>query len=303
VAAVAAAFVVIAACGGFTSSTTLTPALGTHTPTPTPAGPTATAVAPEDATYLVQPGDTLAEIAAMFNVTVGELMSANSISDPTALQSGQLLRIPGVAATPSPTPPPGSSPSPTATSTAQVTLLQLVDKQHPLPDGYAPPDLVPVTGNYLAPGYSASMRSDALAALVQLLDAAAVAGYDIRVVSGYRSYDDQIATYQYWVNQLGETEANRVSAKPGYSEHQLGSAADLGTADFGWDLTSGFGATPAGKWLAANSTTYGFVLSFPDGKEDITGYAYEPWHFRYIGVDEAQQWKASGQTLNQFLGA
>ena len=85
-----------------------------------------------------------------------------------------------------------------------------------------------------------------LAALEQMLDAAAVAGYDIRVVSAYRSYDDQVATYNHWVAALGEAEADRVSAKPGYSEHQLGTTADLGSPDFGWDLTAGFGATPAG---------------------------------------------------------
>jgi D-alanyl-D-alanine carboxypeptidase len=83
----------------------------------------------------------------------------------------------------------------------------------------------------------------------------------------------------------------------------LGTTADLGSADFGWDLTAGFGATAAGQWLAANAVTYGFVMSYPDGKEAITGYEYEPWHFRYIGAEQAQAWQASGLTLNQFLGA
>jgi D-alanyl-D-alanine carboxypeptidase len=301
VAAIAAAFVLIAACGGLSSSSTLTPALGTRTPSPTPSRPTATAAPIPDATYTVQPGDTLAEIAERYNVTVGELMSANGIDDPTTLQVGQVLRIPGVAASITPTPTPG--PSTTGSPPADVTLLQLVDKKHALPDGYAPTDLAPVTGLYIAPGFGASLRPEALSALETMLDAAAVAGYDIRVVSGHRSYQDQVATYQYWVDRLGEEEASRVSAKPGYSEHQLGTTADLGTADFGWDLTEGFGQTPAGKWLQANSATYGFALSYPDGKEDITGYAYEPWHYRYIGVNAARDWKASGLTLNQFLGA
>lgn len=299
----------IAACGGLSSSSSLHSSLGTATPTATPSGPVITASPVPDETYVVQPGDTLAAIAAEYNVTVGELMSANGISDPRELQVGQVLRIPGVPArnTPTPAPTPTATATqpgdPTGTPSAEVSLLQLVDKQHALPDGYVPPNLAPVTGDYLAPGYGATMRSDALAALVEMLNAAYANGYDVRVVSAYRSYQDQVTTYQYWVSQLGEEEASRVSAKPGYSEHQLGTTADLGTAEFGWDLTTGFGATPAGRWLLAHSAEYGFALSYPEGKEDVTGYSYEPWHYRYIGVDKAQEWKASGLTLNQFLGA
>jgi D-alanyl-D-alanine carboxypeptidase len=138
-----------------------------------------------------------------------------------------------------------------------------------------------------------------MGALTQLLDAS---GLGIKVVSGYRSYSEQVNTFNYWVSVLGYDEAVRVSAMAGHSEHQLGSTVDLGTADYGWGLTEGFGATPAGVWLAANAHTYGFALSYPDGAEAATGYAYEPWHFRYIGVSEAAAWKASGQTLNQYLG-
>jgi len=262
-----------------------------------PGDPSSTATTAGGAQYTVQSGDTLSGIATRFGIDLDLLMQLNGITDPTSLQAGQVLLIPG-GAQPSTEGTPG-----TTDSGGQVSILQLVDKQHPLPSNYQPPNLVPVTGNYLAPGYSATMRSDALTPLEQMLDASAVAGYDIRVVSAYRSYDDQVTTYSHWVEQLGEEQANRVSAKPGYSEHQLGTTADLGSPDFGWDLTEGFGATPAGQWLAANSVQYGFVMSYPNGKEDITGYAYEPWHFRYIGVDKAQEWQASGETLNQFLGA
>jgi len=258
---------------------------------------------PAETRYIVRAGDTVSGIAGQFGVDVDELMQVNGITDPTTLQVGQTLVIPGVPASGQDTPAPSQTPDPTDTTGGDVSILQLVDKNHPLPSDYEPPDLVQVTGNYIAPGYTSSMRSDALAPLEQMLDAAAAAGYDIRVVSAYRSYDDQVATYNYWVTQLGQAEADRVSAKAGYSEHQLGTTADLGSPDFGWDLTSGFGQTPAGQWLAANSVAYGFVMSYPEGKEDITGYAYEPWHFRYIGVDEAQAWQASGETLNQFLGA
>ena len=267
-------------------------------PSPTPK---ASAV---EALYVVQAGDTLAGIADQFGVTVDALMRANSIADPDSLQVGRVLTIPGVTVTPIPG---SSAPSETPTATdppsAEVTTLQLVDKQHALPSDYVPPDLTPVPAAYVAPGYSATLNATALAALQRMLDAAEGLGYDVRVVSGYRSYADQQYTYNYWVQQLGEAEADRVSARPGRSEHQLGTTADLGSASFGWDLRDEFGSTPEGQWLEANGPTYGFVVSYPQGKEDITGYAYEPWHLRYIGADDAAAYTASGLTLNQYLAA
>ncbi|MDP9181050.1 MAG: D-alanyl-D-alanine carboxypeptidase family protein [Chloroflexota bacterium] len=295
--------VLLAACGGG-SSPSATPSVGAASsgggsvsPSPPIASPTAT---PIDALYVVQAGDTLDAIAARFGVSLGVLMQANSITDPASLQVGQVLTIPGVSLTPAPAPTasasPGDTPSP-------VSLIQLVDKQHPLPADYVPPSLVVVPGPYAAPGYNSTMNTTALDALERMLDGASTAGYDIRVVSGYRSYADQQYTYDYWVGQLGQAEADRVSAKPGYSEHQLGMTADLGSADFGWALTDTFGATPDGQWLAGHAVEYGFVLSYPQGKEATTGYAYEPWHFRYIGTQSAAEYAASGLTLNQYLAA
>ena len=175
------------------------------------------------------------------------------------------------------------TPAPTAPPSGEVGLLTPVDKQHALPDGYAPSGVVSITGGYLAPGYGATIRGDVLPALQSMIDAAYAVGYDIRVVSGYRSYNDQVATFQYWVDTLGYDEAIRVSAMPGHSEHQLGTTVDLGSNEVGWSLTEGFGSTPSGQWLAAHSHEYGFALSYPADSEAITGYAYEPWHFRYIG--------------------
>jgi D-alanyl-D-alanine carboxypeptidase len=295
--------VLFVACGGG-SSPFATPSVspmssGGHSLTPSPpiVSPTST---PIDALYVVQAGDTLGAIAARFGVSLDVLMQANGITDPASLQVGQVLTILGVSVTPAPAPTasasPGDTPSP-------VSLIQLVDKQHPLPADYAPPNLVTVPGAYAAPGYNSTMSAEALGALERMLDGASAAGYDIRVVSGYRSYADQQYTYDYWVGQLGQAEADRVSAKPGYSEHQLGMTADLGSADFGWALMDTFGATPDGQWLAAHAVEYGFVLSYPQGKEATTGYAYEPWHFRYIGTQSAAEYAASGLTLNQYLAA
>ena len=224
-------------------------------------------------------------------------MQANAITDPATLHVGDVLTIPGLSVTPAPAPTTSASP---AATPAPLSLLQLVDKQHPLPADYVPPDLVAVPGAYAAPGYNSTMNATALDALERMLDGASAAGYDIRVVSGYRSYADQQYTYDYWVGQLGQAEADRVSARPGYSEHQLGMTADLGSGP-NWDLTDTFGATPDGQWLAAHAEEYGFVLSYPQGKETTTGYAYEPWHFRYLGMDAAAAYGASGLTLNQYL--
>lgn len=128
------------------------------------------------------------------------------------------------------------------------------------------------------------LRQEALAQL-QAMDAAARgAGIDIIVASAYRSYQQQAQLYQYYVDQNGEAAANRFSAKPGHSEHQLGTTVDLTSASSSYQLTDGYGGTPEGKWVAQNAYRFGFVMSYPEGKEAITGYVYEPWHFRYVGI-------------------
>jgi D-alanyl-D-alanine carboxypeptidase len=198
-----------------------------------------------------------------------------------------------------------AAPGPAATPGAQpqdISVLTVVDKQRVLPAGYIPPDLVGLDAGLAAPGFGGLLlRAEAAGALSRMLSAATAAGHDIRVRSAYRSYAEQERTFAYWVSVLGEAEARRVSAEAGHSEHQLGTAADLSTSDVGYDLTETFGDTPAGRWLAANAHIYGFALSYPPGAEDVTGYAYEPWHYRYIGTDHAQAWRASGLTLIAYL--
>jgi D-alanyl-D-alanine carboxypeptidase len=180
-------------------------------------------------------------------------------------------------------------------------VLTVVDKQRALPAGYVPPDLVGIEAGLAAPGFGARLRTEAAGALSRMLSAAAANGHDIRVRSAYRSYAEQERTFAYWVSVLGEAEARRISAEAGHSEHQLGTTADLTTADVGYDLSEAFGDAPAGRWLADNSHIYGFALSYPAGAEAVTGYAYEPWHYRYIGADHAQAWRASGLTLAEYL--
>jgi zinc D-Ala-D-Ala carboxypeptidase len=208
---------------------------------------------------------------------------------------------------PSPGPTAGPAPAPTAEPAVppapapSVSLLTVVDKQHALPLGYVPRDLVPLGAAYLAPGFGGSLRAEAKAAAQRMLSDASAQGHDIYVRSAYRSYAEQERTFAYWVCVLGEAEARRVSAEPGHSEHQLGTTADFTSAHLGYDLTEAFGDTPAGRWLAENAHSYGFALSYPAGAEAVTGYAYEPWHFRYIGTEHAAAWRASGMTLGEYL--
>jgi D-alanyl-D-alanine carboxypeptidase len=182
-----------------------------------------------------------------------------------------------------------------------VGLLAVVDKQTALPADYAPPGLATIGAGYIAPGFSGRLRAAAYEALTRMLSDAFAAGNDIYVRSAYRSYAEQAATFAYWVSGFGEAEARRQSAEAGHSEHQLGSAVDLTDASVGYDLVESFSASASSQWLMANAHIYGFALSYPAGAEQITGYVYEPWHWRYIGPDHAAAWKASGLTLVEYL--
>lgn len=214
--------------------------------------------------------------------------------------------IPTVAPTPTQTPVPSTIPPPAPpTQAPTVGLLTPISKQHALPADYVPPDLTPLPAKLLAPGFGGQqLRAEATTALETMLGAAsAEAGLDIRARSSYRSYAEQEATFQYWVSILGLEEAERVSARAGHSEHQGGATSDLTAASVGWGLTESFGDTTEGQWLMANAHHFGFALSYPESKEATTGYSYEPWHWRYIGLGHAEAWRASGLTLIEYLSS
>lgn len=202
--------------------------------------------------------------------------------------------------TPSATPTPTPTPTPTFDKSQlshddASSLWVVVNKLRPLnPVNYAP-----ALANLTFPGGKGQLRPEAAAALQQLFaDYRAQTGDQYTVVSPYRSYGTQVSVYNGWVSRLGQAQADRQSARPGYSEHQTGLAVDIDTA-----VSQSFGATAAGQWLAANSYKYGFILRYPDGLESVTGYEYEPWHFRYVGVALATEMHVTGvQTLEQFFG-
>ena len=179
----------------------------------------------------------------------------------------------------------------------QRTLLDTIYK---LPESYAPDDLAPVKEAGLSSDQT--LRALLMNDLAQLLKDAAAAGYPLELQSAYRSYAYQAKTFDYWVGQQGLEAARRSSARPGHSEHQLGTAADFrGVGDKApWDYDD-WAETPAGAWLAANAPRYGFVMSYPKGKESVTCYIYEPWHYRYLGREAAAEIETSGLTLREWL--
>jgi LAS superfamily LD-carboxypeptidase LdcB/LysM repeat protein len=182
------------------------------------------------------------------------------------------------------------------------STLALVNKTNALDPYYLPPDLtipeVPFTTEGSAP--RKQMRAEAAQALEQLFARAAAEGIELAGVSAYRSYPRQATIFRENWEQDPE-EANRSSARPGESEHQTGLAIDVSSPSVNYVLTQAFGETEEGRWLAQNAADFGFILRYPQGKEDITGYLYEPWHIRYVGRPAAEAIAQSGLTLEEFL--
>ena len=182
-------------------------------------------------------------------------------------------------------------------------LLALVTKQTYLGQ-YTPPDLIDVPlemSYYRNKEWRYQLRREALEHLIKLWEAARSDGLTLTINSAYRSYATQEQLFKGHVARLGgdEEAVNRFSARPGQSEHQLGTTVDFATPDA--YASQAFADTPEGAWLEENSHKFGFVISYPEGSEQATGYIFEPWHFRYIGIEAALAWKESGEVLSVFL--
>ncbi len=221
-----------------------------------------------------------------------------------------------VTQTPTPSPTPGASESPTATVTPTPTateptptviprpniqsassLLVVVNKQRPLnPKTYVPSPRSSVNG--------VSLQKDAAIALKQMAAAMKKAGAGtLWLNSGYRSYSTQVDVHARQVKALGLAAGERLAARPGYSEHQTGLAADVSAIGQGCSIQVCFAKTKAGKWLAANAWQYGWILRYENGQTAVTGYQFEPWHFRYVGVEMATDYKAKrAKSLEAFWG-
>lgn len=199
----------------------------------------------------------------------------------------------------SPGPSTTRAPQPTTTETAlgfdkakfsvndPNSIWVVVNKKRPLPDNFAPIDL------------KNSVRAEANAELQSLITAAKTFGFNYKIISGYRSFANQQSTYSSYVQKDGAAKADTYSARAGHSEHQTGWAVDLGTGQC--DLQECFGNIPAGKWLEDHAHEYGFVIRYPKGKDQITGYQYEPWHLRFVGIELARELKIANQTMEEFF--
>lgn len=183
------------------------------------------------------------------------------------------------------------------------SMLVVVNKERSLPDGYEPPDLVEpnVKFSFSEEHEKRHMRKEAAEALEKLFSNAEENNIELNAVSGYRSYKRQQSLYNYYVDTQGEEYASRVSAVPGTSEHQTGLAIDVSSPSVGNVLEEVFGGSVEGKWLAEHAHEFGFIIRYPQEGEAITGYLYEPWHIRYVGVEAATAIYNQKTTLEQFL--
>ena len=170
-------------------------------------------------------------------------------------------------------------PSPLPSEPTYIDGIMIANKSYPLPANYNP-----------------GVDPDAQAALDTMIAAATKEGISLYPVSTFRSYERQQTLYSNYLLREGRDAADRYSARPGYSEHQTGLAFDLNSVEFA------FADTAEGKWLAAHCAEYGFIIRYPAGKEDVTGYMYEPWHVRYLGAETAADVYNSGLCLEEYLG-
>lgn len=194
------------------------------------------------------------------------------------------------------------TPSITLDIVSDDSLTVLVNKHNSLSENYVPEDLVTVSvPTVLENPEVRQMRKEAADALKQMFDEAIEEGIYLHARSGYRSYQTQVQLFNNYVSRHGEEAANRYSARPGQSEHQTGLVMDITSESVNFQLTEQFGDTEEGIWLRDHAHEFGFIIRYPKDMEHITGYIYEPWHIRYMGVDVAKEVYESGLTYEEFL--
>lgn len=180
-----------------------------------------------------------------------------------------------------------------------LILVNKANRAPAVPMALVKPDVTPTKEAYSENIY---MRPEAASALEELFEGAAQDGITLYATSGYRSYSTQKAIFDRKLEKMSEKAANASVAKPGYSEHQTGLAMDLeGQTTLGTGLTEAFGESPEGIWVAENCYKYGFIIRYPKGKTNITGYIYEPWHVRYVGREAAAEIKELDVTFEEYI--
>lgn len=237
-------------------------------------------------------------------------------STPTATSTP--LPSPTASPVPTATPAPSATPIPTATPDRTIAcslrlpyddLLTIVTLTYGLSRDYAPADLTPLAG-YLPVdvtlGYPTELRRVAAGPLAAMIDEMLAAGLHPQIISGYRSYSAQAIARQKWEEKEPER-ASILSAPPGFSEHQLGTVVDFGSPELAEivgqediEFHTWFYKTSEGAWLLENAHRFGFTLSYPFEATEVTGFFYEPWHYRYVGEEVATRLKKMGTSLTQY---
>ncbi|MBQ3459470.1 MAG: M15 family metallopeptidase [Solobacterium sp.] len=185
----------------------------------------------------------------------------------------------------------------TADVRSNSSLLRIVSPAAKIDPDYVPSQLViPDVPMY----QTQELRPEAASALEDMFAAAAQDGYDLYLISGFRSYDYQVGLWNYYVDYFGLSYTEHIDAHPGGSEHQLGLSVDIGTTDDVCRLDTCFGETGAFAWLQENSYKFGYIERYPLNKEAVTGIMYSPWSFRYTGKEEAEKLHQSSQTMEEY---
>lgn len=183
------------------------------------------------------------------------------------------------------------------------SIWLVVNKSRPIDLDYVPSDLRMVNVAHKAGKSDSemSMRNVAAVALEEMFEAASVDSIDLQLGSGYRSSELQNYYYTNYVQAYSQEEADKFSARPGTSEHQIGLVADVSGVDEVCYLEICFADTAEGRWLVDNAHLYGFIVRYPKGKENITGYQFEPWHLRYVGKELASELLDKNLTIEEFF--
>jgi D-alanyl-D-alanine carboxypeptidase len=183
-----------------------------------------------------------------------------------------------------------------------TSITVFVNKEYALPKDYVPEHLVTpnVIFNLTTYDERTLMRPEAAEALEQLFSAAKQDNIILYGISAYRSFQRQTSIFKNNIVKKGKTYTLRYSAAPGTSEHQTGLAIDVSAESQGFKLDNTFANSPEGMWLEKNSYQYGYIIRYPEGDEDITGYAFEPWHIRYVGKDLAKYLYTNHLTLEEY---
>jgi len=238
-----------------------------------------------------------------------------STSLPWKTPTGQIVSSPTPTPSATAAPPPARTPTstpigPCAERRPGDGLLELVDRNYGLSREFKPSDLIGLN-DYLpikvTKGYPTEVREVIIYQLVAMIDAMVEEGLQPSIISGYRDYSAQAIAWAKWLEKE-PTRVGIISAPPGFSEHQLGTTLDFGSPELAFivgdenvEFHTYFYKTSEGLWLAENAHFYGFSLSYPRETFELTGFFYEPWHYRYVGVQLATQLRNRGMSLIEYL--